>query len=130
MAEIRFLNIGVTFQRTIRDQDGDIVNIAGAVGRYFYFKRPDETVFRVSTTFTTDGTDGNMQYTTGYRDLDLPGLWTLQARVTDNLDPLLATYDLWTNEWDFDVIENLEQGIRLLSVSISGYATVRGNITS
>ena len=45
------------------------------------FKRPDGTTFEKTAVFTSDGTDGNIQYLSVDGDLNVAGTWNLQAYV-------------------------------------------------
>lgn len=83
-------SFGTTIRRTIKDQSGAVVDVSGATGsggliRVFYLKPPSGTVKTVVTSFTTDGTDGKVQYQLLSGDIDETGPWQLQVRVITNL---------------------------------------------
>lgn len=69
------------FVVTITNDNGP-VNIAFATITQLKFQKPGgNTSFTVNANFLTDGTDGNLQYTTASGDLDIPGLYKLQGYV-------------------------------------------------
>lgn len=81
IGEIHAADIGVSFIVTLRDQDDSIQDISGATTKQLKFRKPNSgTVITKSAAFTTDGTDGKLQWsTTSVDDLDESGLWVLQA---------------------------------------------------
>jgi len=48
----------------------------------YVLDQPDDTVVEKVAGFKTDGTDGIVSWTPEEGDLDLPGTWTLQVRLT------------------------------------------------
>lgn len=81
-------DIGTIFRITIQECITDVltpVDISGQSAMSFIFKKPDKsTVTKTApdVAFTTDGTDGKLQYTTVSNDIDQDGVWCLQAEVT------------------------------------------------
>lgn len=76
---------GTIFRITIQECINDVltpVDISGQSAMSFIFKKPDSTTLTVTPTFTTDGTDGKVQYTTLTGNIDQDGVWCLQAEVT------------------------------------------------
>ena len=63
------------------------VDISSASVRTIIFMKPDGTVVKKSAVFTTDGSDGKIQYTStgdpdnGTGDLDVVGRWEIQGRA-------------------------------------------------
>ncbi len=91
--EIHVNDIGTVFRVEIKNASGAVVNISGATSKNIYFQKPDGTVVTETGSFTTDGTDGLIQYTTLVTDLDQGGLWSYQAKV-----------ELASGTWSSDVI--------------------------
>lgn len=82
-AEIHHLDIGTVFEITLLDTDQAIFDLTSASTMEIRFKKPDPTAATVVKTavWTTDGTDGKMQYVTVANDLDMVGDWHLQGYV-------------------------------------------------
>lgn len=82
MSEIHQGDIGTVFKvRIINDITGDAVDVSSATEKTITFRKPDKTAVEKTATFSTDGSDGYIQYSTIAGDLDQIGLWKLQARV-------------------------------------------------
>lgn len=79
----RLNDIGTILTVTITDDAGDPVDISGAEPGdiSFIFLKPDNTKLTKTATFSTDGTDGVVRYTTVDGDLDVAGLWHIQGFV-------------------------------------------------
>lgn len=79
----RLNDIGTILTVTITDEDGAVVDISGAEAGdiSMIFLKPDATNLTKTATFTTDGTDGKIKYTTVDGDLDVAGLWHIQGFV-------------------------------------------------
>ncbi len=73
--------IGTKIRLTLRDQDGNVVDLSGATTKRLDFQKPDRTSVSKTAAFHTDGTDGKIQYSTESGFLDLPGDWKVQAYV-------------------------------------------------
>ncbi len=58
---------------------GATIDISSAITKELVFAKPDNTTTTKTATFTTDGTDGQMEYVTLADDLDTVGMWKLQA---------------------------------------------------
>ena len=69
-------DVGTIFRVTVYDTTSSggtsVADISGATTKQFTFKRPDGTTFTKTAVFTTDGTDGNIQYVTESGVLDGP----------------------------------------------------------
>ncbi len=78
-------DIGTIFRVTVNDTtstgSATIADISTASTKKFIFKRPDGTTFERTAVFTTDGSDGNIQYISVDGDLNVAGTWSLQAYV-------------------------------------------------
>lgn len=96
MQEIRLGDVGTAIRGTIRDEDDAIVNISSATTKLFYLRKPSGTIVSKTAVFTTDGTDGKMQYVLQSGDIDTVGRWEVEAYVV-----------LSTGEWYSDNAEFL-----------------------
>lgn len=82
--EIHVGDIGTKFLITLKD-GSDIVDISATSTLQIIFHKPDSTLSTKSATLETDGTDGELYYTTSSSDdLDQEGYWKLQAYVEFN----------------------------------------------
>lgn len=73
---------GAIIRRTIQDTDtGAAVDVSTAGTRYLKIEKPDGVVLTKTAAFTTDGTDGQLQYTTIEGDLDQQGDYRCQFYV-------------------------------------------------
>lgn len=73
-------DIGVVFTATVKD-GGAVVDVSGMSGASMVFNGPGSAVKTKTAAFTTDGTDGKVDYTTVSGDLDVPGRWTVQVVI-------------------------------------------------
>lgn len=87
MAEtIQLGDIGTIFVITLKN-GSDIAPINAASVKNIIFRKPrvgttpGEVVTKTAS-FTTNGTDGKLQYVTVQGDLDIVGKWEIQAQVT------------------------------------------------
>lgn len=101
-ARIHFGDIGTDFVVEIPDESTDaahgaVLDISAAITRTIAFEKPDGTTTVQGAAFTTDGTDGLIQFTTTTGFLDQVGRWGIQARVE------LPTGDWHTREGQFEV---------------------------
>lgn len=80
--EIHQFDIGTVITLTVKDGTS-AVDISGASTYNLVFGKPDGTSVSQTGTFTTDGTDGKLYYTTVANDLDQCGWWKVQAIVTN-----------------------------------------------
>lgn len=98
--EIHVGDVGVDFQFTVKDQNGDIVDVSGFTNNII-FKKPDNTILNVPASFITNGIDGGIHYKTLNGDLNLAGMWRVQISITN----ATVTYDSDINT--FKVYRNL-----------------------
>ena len=75
--EIHQSDIGVILQFTVQEA-GTAVNISTASTKTIKLVKPDDSVLSKAGSFTTDGSDGKLQYTTVSGDLDTAGTWHAQ----------------------------------------------------
>jgi hypothetical protein len=81
MGDVHLSDIGNIFVLTFKDGD-TVVDVSSAtVTKTITFVAPDGTSTVQSATFTTDGTDGKIQYVTQAGDMDQVGQWKLQGIV-------------------------------------------------
>jgi hypothetical protein len=99
--EIHVDDIGTVFRATVVDEDSAIVDISASITKTMIFGKPDGSTFNRAGTFTTDGTDGKMQYATVDGDLDTHGNWTLQVFVS------FGSTSWYSNITKFKVYKNL-----------------------
>ena len=78
--EIHKSDVGTIFRATIQDSTFT-VDVSAAGTKQLKFRKPSGTVVTQTAAFTTDGTDGRIQYTTVSGDLDSTGQWSWQAYV-------------------------------------------------
>lgn len=69
--------VGATLRATIRE-DGSAVDLSAATVKQLKLRKPSGTVVTKTADFTTDGSDGKIEYTTEDGDLDTAGDWQLQ----------------------------------------------------
>ena len=74
-------DVGTIFRLTIKDQDGTVVDISSATTQEIIFQKPDGTSFTKTSVFTSDGTNGQTKYISVDGDLNVKGLWHIQAHV-------------------------------------------------
>ena len=81
--EIHENDIGTKFKLTVKD-GSSAVNISSAVSagtKQVIIKKPSGDMLEKNASFTTDGTDGVMEYTTVANDLEESGTYKLQGKV-------------------------------------------------
>jgi hypothetical protein len=90
-----------TFEFTIKDEDGVVVDISGATTKEIIFKDPDGGSATGTASFTTDGVDGKMFVVAEADQLGTAGVWKWQGYV------VLATKPWNTDVHEFRVHANL-----------------------
>jgi len=78
--EIREGDIGTVLRLTVMD-GADVQDISTATTTQMIFVKPSQTKVTKDAEFTTDGTDGQIQYVTVEGDLDETGVWQRQAYI-------------------------------------------------
>ena len=100
--EIRIGDEGTIVERTIKDQTGAVVNLAGATSLQFHFQKPNGTDVTVAAILSTNGSDGKMQYTSTSSTWDQAGRWQGQAKIQ------AGGVSLKSDIWEFHVYPNLQ----------------------
>jgi len=100
-------DIGTLFIVTIYDYDEatdtDVaIDISSATTKEIHFMDPGGNVTAKTASFTTDGTDGKIQYATILDDLDEEGWWKIQAFI------IMPSGEWHTNIDKFRVYPNLQ----------------------
>jgi hypothetical protein len=79
MKSVRLNDVGTVFKVTIKDPEGNIVDVSSASTKQFIFKKPNRSLFNKNASFFTDGTDGVLTYTTTSGVIDAIGIWQIQV---------------------------------------------------
>jgi len=79
-SEIHYGDIGVNFNITVMNGTA-VLNVSNASSISIIFQKPDGSDLIKTATLVTDGTDGNIRYTSVSGDLDQIGTWQIQAKV-------------------------------------------------
>ena len=84
MSDVHLWDVGTSFQTTLTEKDGDVVNIVSVVTAevmQLRFTKPSGAVVVKDAIHTTDGSDGSIQYLSEEKFLDEIGTWTIQAYI-------------------------------------------------
>lgn len=81
MADLQTGDYGTIVRFTL-SVDGVIDNLSTVTAKTIRFRKPNGTTFDRTASFTTDGTDGKVQYTTIAGDISIKGNWRVAARIT------------------------------------------------
>lgn len=101
MAQIRVGDVGTIFEATVKDQDGNPVNISAQTALEMNFKDPDGTYVSKAAVFSSDGLDGKCRYVGEAGFLTMEGTWERQVKVT------LPTGEWYSEITTFIVYRNL-----------------------
>jgi hypothetical protein len=74
-------DIGAVIRLTVYE-DGSPKNISSAVPKQLKIRKPDGSVTTKTASFSTDGTNGQLQCVTDISDLDQEGRYTVSAYMT------------------------------------------------
>ena len=94
-------DIGTVFRLTITDTAGTAIDVSTAAVKYIYFQDPTGAKVQKTAAFTTNGSDGKIQYTTIAGDIDEVGTWMVQGYVETSLGKF------WTEKDSFKVYSTL-----------------------
>lgn len=93
----------LTITLTLVKCDGSVQSLAGATVQQIVVKGPTTRLVKTST-FVTDGTDGQIQALIDATEIDEVGTWKVQGLITLPASPDLV---LSSEIKEFDVVDNL-----------------------
>ncbi len=96
MDEVFENDIGTTFTLTIKNRQGAVVDISGAIVKQLKFTKSNGVVLTKTAVYVTDGTDGKIKYVTVDGDLDTRGIWKVQGYIQLASGSWHTTYNLFT----------------------------------
>lgn len=99
-------DVGTSFQVTVRDENGAVVDVSLSPSLLLIFKKPDGTNLTKTAQRVNDGTDGLIRYVTEEGDIDQPGKWLLQGYVEK------GNAKLYTDVHEFRVYPNLTEWVQ------------------
>jgi hypothetical protein len=83
MTSLQKGSIGVKIQIQFVDDAGTPINVSSGLTKRIYYRKPDGSTGYWAAAFTTDGTDGKVEYTTvSANDIDVINQWGLQGYYT------------------------------------------------
>lgn len=82
MKDVRLSDYGSTFEITLTE-DGVAVDVSAATTKQIKFKKPNGLTVTKTALFTTDGTDGKIDYVIETGVIDQVGPWEIQGLVSD-----------------------------------------------
>lgn len=75
-------DVGTVFELTIVENDGTTpINVAAATVKKIYFMDAAGAKKNAAASFTTDGKDGKIKYTSAAGFIDTTGMWSMQGYV-------------------------------------------------
>jgi hypothetical protein len=77
---VRENDVGVVLRLTVKEQ-GAAVDLSASTIVEILLRPPLGAARRKTATFTTDGSDGQIEYQTVAGDLNVVGAWSVQART-------------------------------------------------
>ena len=81
MAEIFEGDTGTVVEVAVKDENGAALDVSTATTKDIILKKPDGTMLTKAASFTTDGSDGMIEFTSLATDFDKPGDYRLQAYI-------------------------------------------------
>ena len=99
--EIHLNDVGTQFIATIFDNNGNIINLSSYTTLQLHFTKPDGIKVIQTAVFLTNGSDGNIYYTTVTGDLNQKGFWKLQGYVA------LGSNSWYSDIYTFRVVGNI-----------------------
>lgn len=85
MQDLQVNDIGTEIQITVKDKQNNVVDLSSATSVEIHCTPPNDSSVRVfSTSFITDGSDGNIYYIIQDGDIDIVGTWEVQVIVYFN----------------------------------------------
>lgn len=80
MSTVHVGDVGTIFEITVLENNVAL-DISAATDQKILFRKPDGTVLTKTAAFTTDGTDGKIEYQSQAGDIDVKGTWEIQGRL-------------------------------------------------
>lgn len=80
-AQIHQNDIGIIFRITILDQSSIVADISAASTKDIKFLKPDGRLLTKLGSFVTNGTDGRIQCVSIANDLDICGIYRMEAYI-------------------------------------------------
>jgi len=78
--EIHVGDVGTVFEVTVMDGEKPL-DISSSTERKIFLRRPVDTVVSRDAVFTNDGIDGKMEIASESGDIDIAGVWSIQAKI-------------------------------------------------
>lgn len=78
---IHIEDVGTVFRITLTLNCETPLDISAASAKSIVFNKPDDTILTKTAEFTTDGTDGKIEYISIVTDLDVTGTWKIQGKI-------------------------------------------------
>lgn len=94
-------DVGVTLRATLVDPNDVVINLSTTTSKTIVLRKPNGSLLTKTAGFTTDGTDGQIEYVTIAGDLDGSGEWRIQGHVA------FVTGDFHSDVEIFTVLGNL-----------------------
>lgn len=102
MSELHQYDYGTVIKALIKNNALEIEDVSLATSKYFYFEKPSGSMLTKNGNFTTDGSDGYIEYVIASGELDEVGIWSVQCHV-------ITPSGSWrTNIPEFRVEKNLD----------------------
>lgn len=100
-ATVHVGDVGTPIRLTIKDEKGAVVDVSAATTKEITIESPHGEAAVHPAAFTTDGTDGKIEYVTVAGDIHEAGTWSRQGYV------VLPSGEWRTAVLPFDVEDNL-----------------------
>ena len=105
LEQIQKNDFGTVIRVTVQDLQANgstlVLDVSAATTAQFILRKPSGAKLTKTTSFTTDGTDGNIEYTTIAGDMSESGDWKLQVYL------IFPTGSWRTDIGSFNVCDNL-----------------------
>lgn len=101
MTSIHLNDVGTVINVTITDVSGTAIDISDATNKQIILQPEDGSNKTKSASFTTDGSDGKINYEISGGDIDEPGNWRVQSFIVTPAGSWSSSVD------DFNVAPNL-----------------------
>ena len=74
-------DVGMPLELVFKDSAGVVVDISSATTKEILLHKPGGAVLTKTATFTTNGTDGKIRFSSASGDWDQPGVYRLQGHI-------------------------------------------------